>query len=78
LPTPLIFSLSFKDEAPREMIGEVPPVIMNASCSDQNCTALFLIDPVYEEFYSLTVNVTVSAENCSNSTVKMTSGFISK
>jgi len=65
-----MFSLSFKDEAPREM--------MDASCLDQNCTALFLIKPMYEEFYELTINVTVSAENCSNSTVKMTSGFTSK
>jgi len=75
-----MFSLSFKNGVSPEMMDEfkVPPVIMNASCLDQNCAALFLIDPVYEEFYNLTINVTVSAEDCSNSTVKMTSGFISK
>jgi len=58
--------------------GVVPKMMMNASCFDQNCSALFLIDPVYDEFYMLTINVTVSTENCSNSTVKMTSEHISK
>ena len=72
-----MFSLNFRDGVSPEMMDEVPPVIMNASCLDQNCTALFLVDPVYEEFYDLTINVTVSAEDCSNSTVKMTSGLIS-
>jgi len=73
LSTQLIFSLSFKDEVPREMMGEVPPVIMNANCLDQNCTALFIIDPVYARFYNFTINVTVNSEDCSNSTVEMTS-----
>jgi len=72
-----MFSLNFRDGVSPEMMDEVPPVIMNASCLDQNCIALFLVDPVYEEFYDLTINVTVSAEDCSNSTVKMTSGLIS-
>ena len=39
---------------------------------------MFLVDPVYKEFYDLISNVTVSAEDCSNSTVKMTSGLTSK
>ena len=73
-----MFSLSFKDGVSPEMMDEVPPVIMNASCLGQNCTVLFLVDPVYEEFYDLTINVTISAEDCSNSTVQMTSEFTSK
>ena len=68
LSTPLIFSLKYRKDR--------PPVIMNGSCLDQSCTALFIIDP---EFYDLTfINLTVSAEDCSNSTVMMTSGFTSK
>ena len=66
LSTPLIFSLNRKDR---------PPVIMNGSCLDQSFTALCSMDP---EFYDLTINVTVSAEDCSNSTVMMTSGITSK
>ena len=73
-----MFSLSFKDGDSPEMMDEVPPVIMNASCLAQNCVASFLLDPVYEAFYDLTINVTVSAEDCSNSTVQMTSEFTSK
>ena len=78
MSTPLTFSLSFKDGVAPKMMNEVPPVIMDASCLDHNCTALFLVEPVYKSFYNLSVNVTVRAENCSNSTVKMSSEFISK
>jgi len=70
-----MFSLSFRDEVSAEMMTEVSPIVR---CSDQNCTALFLIDPAYENFYNLTINVTVSGEDCSNSVVKMTSGVTSK
>jgi len=73
-----VFSLSFKDGVSPEMTDEVPPVIMDASCLDQNCAALFFINPVWENSYNFTINATVSAEDCSNSTVKMARGFISK
>ncbi|XP_065920732.1 uncharacterized protein [Dysidea avara] len=76
LSTPLMFSLSFKGGFPLTMIDGLPSAIMNASCLDQNCTALFLSDSICEKVYNLTVNVTVSAEDCSNSTVKMNSELI--
>ena len=60
------------------MMDEVPLAIMNASCLDQKCTALFLIDPVDKSYDNLTVNVTVSTNECSNSTIKITDGPICK
>jgi len=45
---------------------------MNASCLDQRCTALFLIDLAYEFYNNLTVNVTVDTNDCSNSTMEIT------
>ena len=59
-------------------MDEVPPAIMNASCLDQNCTALFFIDPVDKSYDNLIVNVTVSTNECSNSTIKITGGPICK